>query len=548
MDKEKKPKVEEFRVDAEELAQLKASLAASDFPQKELLLTYLGMLSKLANLLMGKRIRINRLRNLLFGKKTEKTPPGPPGSSGNDLGSGGGGGVDESGRQGEEQGGQRGEGDSTHLSAEARNEAETLKQGKGHGRHPARAYEGVKTTYCPLCGPCIGDRCPLCGRGTIYRHETSVLLKIQGNPPLVGERIEREAGRCSGCGAIFYGELPARVNEERYEPSALSMLVLSKYGLGVPWSRLERWQKELGVPVAASTQWDLTERVADQVLPVWQFLRRLAARAELIFIDDSWYLIKDEKKRTVITAVVAKWEDHWIVLYLPGEEAAGGKLEELLQERPGGLPKPLRMSDALNGNGLDSETVIVLLCWVHARRHLYEIKDFYPETCLPVLEAIGKLYHHESLTRQQGLEGAARLIYHQQHSLPLLEQIHRSLEEDFQQKRIEPNSSLGQAVKYLLKHWPQLLNCFQHEGAPLDNNLAERILKYLILGRKNSLFFKTRHGAEVGCLLLSLLATVLQNRGNPFVYLKTLLEQRDRLRPETARFLPWNFEPSRAGP
>ncbi len=72
---------------------------------------------------------------------------------------------------------------------------------------------------------------------------------------------------------------------------------------------------------------------------------------------------------------------------------------------------------------------------------------------------------------------------------------------------MEPNSGLGKAISYMLRQWPALTLFLREPGAPLDNNLCERALKKAILHRKNSLFYKTLNGAEVGDLYMSLIHT-----------------------------------------
>ena len=78
-------------------------------------------------------------------------------------------------------------------------------------------------------------------------------------------------------------------------------------------------------------------------------------------------------------------------------------------------------------------------------------------------------------------------------------------------------------------------------GAPLDNNVAERALKKAILHRKNSLFYKTLHGAEVGDLYMSLIHTGELNDVNSFDYLTELQRHSSDLRRAPADWMPWNY-------
>jgi hypothetical protein len=115
------------------------------------------------------------------------------------------------------------------------------------------------------------------------------------------------------------------------------------------------------------------------------------------------------------------------------------------------------------------------------------------------------------------------------------------MEEQFSERRVEPNSSLGKALRYWLKHWDELTVWLREPGAPLDNNESERALKQFILLRKNSLFFKTEHGAAVGDILASLIQTCRLNGVNAWEYLVTIIRNKTDARRHPHLYLPWNY-------
>ena len=112
----------------------------------------------------------------------------------------------------------------------------------------------------------------------------------------------------------------------------------------------------------------------------------------------------------------------------------------------------------------------------------------------------------------------------------------------FQDKKVEPNSGLGKAIKYMQKHWKELTLFLREPGAPLDNNLCEQALKKAILHRKNALFYKTKHGAYVGDLFMSLIYTCVLCKVNPFDYLTELQKHSSALFENPAHWLPWNYK------
>lgn len=522
----------EFQIDKEELEALSARVAERKIEEDDWrrLHRYLLLLLKLVKVLEYGRVRMRKLMRILFGKRTEKdkaeegksgkdNPKPPPAAPGATGGSGG-----------------------QTEAAGPDSEQEKESKAKGHGRNPASAYENAQEIVCPVCGNKAGDRCPECGRGRLRQTEEEIVIRIKGSAPVTAERYRIEKLRCDTCGLILKGQLPVEAGEEKYQDSAKVSVVMMKYGSGLPFYRLEKQQGYQQIPLPVGTQWGLVEDVANAVLPVYLELRRLAAHAELLFIDDTWSLVLEAGKKQFTTGVVARVENHWVTLYLTGADVAGKKVLELLMaQRPHHLPPPLQMSDALSSNYPDPLKVIVLLCWVHARRQFFEIKDFYPQECGPVLEAIRLVYKHEAEIQRLSLDDRARLNYHQQHSQPALEQMKQWLIDQQEQRLIEPNSPLGKAVEYVKTHWDGLMGFCRYLGAPLDNNPVERILKLPILLRKNAYFFKTSNGADVGSLLMSMIKTATQSAVNPFSYFESLLEHRHELRRNVGLWLPWNY-------
>ncbi len=519
----------EFRVDEQELQALSQRVAERRIEEKdwETIQRYLLLLLKMSQVFQYGRIRIKKIARMLFGKRTEKEkkkgpPDNPPQSSGEET---------PPAPAGKEQ--------DPGSASVGENQSQEAK--KGHGRRPASDYQNAQTIVCPICENKAGDLCPACGKGRMRQLPAEVVIRFKGNPPITAERYERERLRCDTCGQVYKAELPEKAGDEKYDASAKVSVVMSKYGSGVPFYRLSMQQEQQLIPLPPGTQWELVEDVADSILPVYLELERQAARAELLFIDDTPYLVLETGKKQNTTGVVARVGERWVTIYLMGAGQAGKKISVLLAARPPGLPPPLQMSDALAGNQQDSILVVVLLCMVHARRHFFEIKEFYPETCEPVLEAIRQVYKHETVIRSLHLDAAARLVYHQEHSQPLLERMKEWLLNQMDQRLIEPNSPLGKAVKYMKKHWDGLMGFCRHEGAPLDNTAVERALKLPIQNRKNAYFFKTSHGADVGCLLMSMIKTASQAGVSPFAYLEALLRHRRELRQNPGLWLPWNY-------
>ena len=96
-------------------------------------------------------------------------------------------------------------------------------------------------------------------------------------------------------------------------------------------------------------------------------------------------------------------------------------------------------------------------------------------------------------------------------------------------------------LHYMQNHWQELTVFLRIPNAPLDNNICERALKKAILHKKNSLFYKTEHGAAVGDMYMSLIHTCELAGANPFDYLKALQNHSDHVHNTPADWMPWNY-------
>jgi len=135
-----------------------------------------------------------------------------------------------------------------------------------------------------------------------------------------------------------------------------------------------------------------------------------------------------------------------------------------------------------------------------------------------------------------------RLKFHQKESGPLMKDLKIWLHDQIEMKKVEPNSSMGSAINYMLKHWEPLTLFLRVLKAPLDNNICEKALKKAILNRKNAYFYKTEHGAYIGDLFMSLIYTCNLNAINPFDYLIQLQRHSQELMQNPDQWLPWNYK------
>ena len=175
--------------------------------------------------------------------------------------------------------------------------------------------------------------------------------------------------------------------------------------------------------------------------------------------------------------MVALRDGHRVALFFSGRRHAGENLAEVLKHRAEELPPPIQMCDALSRNLPGELQTIVAHCLAHARRQFVDVYDRFPEQCRHLLEALAVVYRNDAIARERQLSPEARLQFHQEASGPTMQQLHDWLTRQLDEKLTEPNSALGGAIGYMLKHWEKLTLFLRQAGAPLDNNLCERALE-----------------------------------------------------------------------
>ena len=121
------------------------------------------------------------------------------------------------------------------------------------------------------------------------------------------------------------------------------------------------------------------------------------------------------------------------------------------------------------------------------------------------------------------------------------------LRDQIEERKVEPNSGLGQAITYMRKHWKELTLFLREPMAPLDNSICERVIKRAIMHRKNSLFYKTATGARTGDAFMSLIHTAELNGAQPFDYLVALHRNHALVEENPEEWMPWNFLDTLAG-
>lgn len=429
---------------------------------------------------------------------------------------------------------------------------ETTSPPPGHGRNGAEAFSGARRVEIKHQKLRHGDRCPECRLGNVYaQKEPKLLVRVTGQAPLAATVYSLERLRCGACGQVFTAREPPGVGEDKYDESAAAIIAQLKYGSGTPFNRLEQLEKQMGIPLSAATQWEVVEKAAHRIKPARDELIRQAAQGEVLHNDDTGMRVlrlerdpKDERTGVFTSGIVSTTEGRTIALYFTGSKHAGENLADVLEQRSSELPGPIQMCDALSRNAprlAAGMEIFLANCLAHGRRQFVDVAENFPAQCRYVLEMLGQVYGYDAEARDLGLTPEERLRLHQERSAPVMDRLHVWLELQLAERRTEPNSGLGQAISYLLRHWLPLTLFLRQAGAPLDNNIVERALKRAVLHRKNALFYRTLNGAEVGDLFMSLIHTCQLCGANSFDYLVELQRHARELATGPTEWMPWNY-------
>ena len=442
-------------------------------------------------------------------------------------------------------------------SSEKDKESGEGKKKAGHGHRPSSDYQEAKIIQIAHEAFKKGMVCPNCGKGKLFNLSPGTVIRIIGGPWLNVEIYKPEKLRCSVCQTIFTATLPKELyTESRVDKSAKAIVSILKYRGGVPFYRQEQIQTIFGNPVSDTEIWQMTRDVAECTSPIMTELCRVAANAECIHNDDTTARILDlmkeneltnpERKGIFTSAILAKAADKQIALFFTGRQHAGENLNDILDDREQGLPVPIQSCDALSRNRPKDHPTQVGYCNAHSRRKFYEVAHLWPRECLKVLASFSIVFMNDKIAKD--FSPQERLEWHQEKSGPVMKEIKGYCQSLLDERKVEPNNSLGRAIRYLHKHWEGLTLFLRIPGVPLSNNADERLIKRVVLNRKNAYFFKTEYGAQIADNLLSVIETCVLNKINPYNYLIAVQQHAAQVLGGPHLWLPWNYTQAQAPP
>ena len=276
-----------------------------------------------------------------------------------------------------------------------------------------------------------GEPCRKCPKGKLYPVKKSgTLVRFVGMAPLTAKIYELEKMHCNLCGEVFTAQAPDNIGSEKYDETSGAMIAMLKYGSGVPFYRIEKLQESMGIPLPASTQWDIVENAANGgAHPAYRELIRQAAQGNIIHNDDTPMKIlelmkevneKSSRTGMFTTGMMSIAEERKIALFFTGQKHAGENMTDLLKKRQTKLNPPIQMCDALSRNKPKEFETILANCLTHGRRNFVGVAESFPEETAHVIDQIAMVYKNDETAKEQNLSSQEWLLCHQRESGPVM--------------------------------------------------------------------------------------------------------------------------------
>lgn len=322
---------------------------------------------------------------------------------------------------------------------------------------------------------------------------------------------------CGGCVETALGR-PKLTPGGRYSPDFACEVATAKYLDHLPLERQVRIMAREGLIVDSQTLWDQINALAQHLGPVREALHKYVLSQQVVGADETHWKLMGAKDGA--DPVNKRWQV-WTVA------ASDAVSYQIADSR--GIAAAERLLDGYHGvviadgygayQGLKQRGGGFTLahCWAHVRRKFVEIEEFFPAEAQQAIALIGELYAVERLCPTGPPGDTLRASLRQERSREIIGRIQTWALD----VRALPNSGLGKALGYLTNLWPGLVRFLDDPRIPIDNNVTERAIRGVVVGRKNHYGSRSRRGTEVAALFYSLCESAKLNHLDPSAYLRT---------------------------
>jgi len=386
---------------------------------------------------------------------------------------------------------------------------------EGHGRKvlPEALPRDVREHRPKICASC---------GATDFRdigQETAELLDFVPATVRV-RRVVRWTCACKRCNTLITAEAPPEpIAKGKCTAAFLAWVIHSKYALHLPLERLKSELRRQGVDVTVSTMCGWLEQASFLLEPLFRRQKELLLASGVVQTDGTGLQVLRKGLDRAHLGQIAVYCSPTFALYEYTPSKEGKHAEAFLDGFKGTVVADASSTfDRLFKSG----EILEAGCWAHARRKFEETVDHTP-AAHEALTWIGHFYDLERDARQRNLEGGERLLWRQSRVRPVLEDFRVWLED--QAQAALPKSSFGKAITYARKHWGALTRFLVDPRLPPDNNLSERCLRAIAVGRNNWMFAGSDEGAQRAAILFSMVQTCKLNDVDPLAWLTHVLPQ-----------------------
>jgi len=380
--------------------------------------------------------------------------------------------------------------------------------------------DGLPTEELVYAAPC---NCPTCGSTSFLKAADKVVQVMEHVPASV--KIVRHVEKrmiCRDCDTTVAGEMPTLpIERGKPGPGLLAHIMVAKFDDHIPLYRLSEMYDRLGIDISRSVMAETDDTPVDVLDPGRG--KTKTGRVWVYVFDGSGY--QDPTARAIA--------------YYYSPDRKGAHPADHLAAFSG-----VMHADGYGGyKKLYGNQIVEAACMAHVRRKFHDVIKLKPSPIADeALSRIGALYDIED--RIRGMSADQRRTLRQQHARPLLADLKRWIEKTL--SALPQKQKLAEAMRYALSRWTALSVYIDDGRVEIDNNIAERAMRPLGIGRKNWLFAGSDKGGERIANILTIIETVKLHGHNPETYLTDVLTRiQDHPKDRLEELLPWQWAPAK---
>lgn len=355
---------------------------------------------------------------------------------------------------------------------------------------------------------------------------------------------------CPCCKQFTSAPMPLRLfaGSSYGSPEFVADVATSKYQFGIPLYRQVDMAAASGVPLNRTTLANLMITLGDRLTSLHCLLHDELLSQPLIHADETTVQVlkepgrKPEQQSYLWLYRSGSKAERQVVVFDYQQSRAGFHALNFLTRDDGSMFNGTLQADGYAGYNVVSE-VARIACMAHIRRKFVDALKLVPlsqrsdSVAAEIIDMIGELYGIERAGMD--LPDDELLALRERDSRPLVARIESWLKEH--RDKALPKTALGNAIRYGLEQWPAMRKYLEDARCSIDNNIAERDIKRVVMGRKAWLFADSVDGMEANAVLYSLVQTCIANRVDPYQYFKAVIERMPyaRTQADLEALLPW---------